>query len=230
MAVYPIRLWILVNIESLHENNLMRQIICLSGLFLVFSCGGQSQEKKSDRPVGGPCEGCEVALVGMPANVGWDERIGPVGEPGQPLVMEGVIYKKDGKTPADGVILYLYHTNSAGLYVPAAGQTGMVARHGHIRGWVKTGKDGRYRFTTIRPATYPNTTFAAHIHPTIKEPGLQAYYIDEYVFADDPFIKGDYDKKQEKRGGSGVVKLQKDASGTWHGKRDIILGLNVPGY
>jgi len=72
----------------------MRQIICLSGLFLLFSCGGQSQEKKSDRPVGGPCEGCEVALVGMPANVGWDERIGPVGEPGQPLVWKVLFIKK----------------------------------------------------------------------------------------------------------------------------------------
>jgi len=64
----------------------------------------------------------------------------------------------------------------------------------------------------------------------IKEPGLKAYYIDEYVFADDPYVRGDYDKKQEKRGGSGVVKLSKDASGTWHGKRDIILGMNIPGY
>ena len=208
----------------------MSQIICLMTLFLLSACGSQSQEQKADRQVGGSCEGCEAALTGMPSNVSWDGRIAPQGEPGQPLVMEGVIYKKDGKTPAEGVILYVYHTNAAGVYAPAPGQTGMVARHGKLRGWVKTGKDGKYRFTTIRPATYPNTTFAAHIHPMIKEPGFEVYYIDEYVFADDPYVKGDYDKEQEKRGGSGVVTLKKDASGVWHGNRDIVLGLHIPGY
>jgi len=208
----------------------MSQIICLMTLFLLSACGSQSQEQKADREVGGRCEGCEAALIGMPSNVSWDGRIAPQGEPGQPLVMEGVIYKKDGKTPAEGVILYVYHTNAAGVYAPAPGQTGMVARHGKLRGWVKTGKDGKYRFTTIRPATYPNTTFAAHIHPMIKEPGFEVYYIDEYVFADDPYVKGDYDKEQEKRGGSGVVTLKKDASGVWRGNRDIVLGLHIPGY
>jgi len=199
-------------------------------LFLLSACGSQSQEQKADRQVGGNCDGCEAALIGMPSNISWDDRISPQGEEGQPLVMEGVIYKKDGKTPAEGVILYVYQTNAAGVYAPGPGQTGMVARHGKIRGWVKTGKDGKYRFTTIRPATYPNTTFAAHIHPMIKEPGLQVYYIDEYVFSDDPYVKGDYDKEQEKRGGSGVVTLKKDASGVWRGNRDIILGLHIPGY
>ncbi len=208
----------------------MYKIICLFTMFLASSCDGQTQEQKQERQVGGRCEGCEVALTGMPSTVSWDGRIASSAEPGTPLVMEGIIYKKDGKTPADGVVLYLYHTNNAGVYQPAAGQTGMVARHGKLRGWLKTGKDGRYRFTTIRPARYPNTTFAAHIHPTIKEPGIQAYYIDEYVFDDDPYVKGDYDKKQDLRGGSGVVKLTKDANGVWRGRRDIILGLNVPGY
>ncbi len=144
--------------------------------------------------------------------------------------IEGIIFKKDGKTPAEGVVLYVYHTNEKGVYAPAPGQTGMVARHGKLRGWVKTGKDGRYQFTTIRPATYPNTTFAAHIHPMIKEQGLQAYYIDEYVFEDDPYVKADYDRAQELRGGLGVIKLQKDAAVVWKGKRDIILGMNIPGY
>jgi protocatechuate 3,4-dioxygenase beta subunit len=166
----------------------------------------------------------------MPSSVDWKGRIVPPGQPGEPLVIEGIIFKKDGKTPAAGVVLYVYHTNEKGVYAAAPGQTGMVARHGKLRGWVKTGKDGRYQFTTIRPATYPNTTFAAHIHPMIKEEGLQAYYIDEYVFEDDPFVKADYDKAQELRGGSGVIKLKKDAAGVWIGKRDIILGMNIPGY
>jgi protocatechuate 3,4-dioxygenase beta subunit len=35
---------------------------------------------------------------------------------------------------------------------------------------------------------------------------------------------------QEKRGGSGIISLKKNANGVWVGKRDIILGLNIPNY
>ena len=46
---------------------------------------------------------------------------------------------------------------------------------------------GFYKFYTLIPASYPNTTIVKHIHPTIKEPGKTAYWIDDFVFADDPF-------------------------------------------
>ena len=47
----------------------------------------------------------------------------------------------------------------------------MGRRHGYIRGWMKTNEKGQYRFYTLKPASYPNSTAVKHIHPTIKEPG-----------------------------------------------------------
>lgn len=94
---------------------------------------------------------------------------------------------------------------------------------------MKTNERGEYRFYTVRPASYPNSTNPQHIHITIKEPHLNEYWIDDYHFADDPLITADIKKAEGKRGGSGLLQLQ-----TKHGiakaKRNIILGMNIPGY
>ena len=114
--------------------------------------------------------------------------------------MRGVIYLSDGKTPAPEVILYVYHTDARGNYSPAPGQAHGL-RHGHLRGWMKTDRQGRYRFRTIRPAPYPNGRIPAHIHPIVKEPRRNEYYIDEYVFGDDPLVTGKERGRMEDRGG-----------------------------
>ena len=189
----------------------------------------QPKANNSDRPVGGRCEGCEWYILGMPANPAAETTIAGTNEPGERLTISGTIYKKDGKTPAGGTILYLYHTDAAGLYSPYKGQTEAL-RHGHLRGWVKSADDGKYTFHTILPASYPDSKAPMHIHPTIKEPGLMPYYIDEYQFDHDPFLTQEIRNRQELRGGSGIIKLSKDANGTWVGSRDIILGKNIPGY
>lgn len=183
-------------------------------------------EAQKDRQVGGPCEACDLIDEGMPSDLSWQATIGK-NEPGEPMIIEGVIYKKDGKTPAPGVILYVYHTDAKGYYSNLPGEKGN--RHGHLRAWIKTGADGKYKFTTIRPAQYPNETIAAHVHPIIKEPGLTRYYVDEYLFEGDQYLTDQERKRQEKRGGNGIITLTKK-DGVWRGKRDIILGLNVPGY
>ena len=67
------------------------------------------------------------------------------------------------------MILYVYQTDAKGLYSPAAGQT-QGRRHGHLRGWMKTDRMGRYEFRTVRPASYPGRDVPAHIHPVVKEP------------------------------------------------------------
>ena len=64
----------------------------------------------------------------------------------------------------------------------------------------------------------------------MKEPGLAAYYIDEYLFEGDPFLTEAEKQNQEKRGGSGVIKVVPGSDGLGVMKRDIILGLNIPGY
>ncbi|MEW6131248.1 MAG: intradiol ring-cleavage dioxygenase [Acidobacteriota bacterium] len=178
--------------------------------------------------VGGGCDGCELIYEGMPKELHWQTKITPASEPGEPLEISGIIYQRDGKTPAPNVILYVYHTDAKGYYSPFPNQT-PGRRHGHLRGWMKTNAKGEYQFTSIRPAAYPNRPFPAHIHPIIKEPDKNEYWIDEYVFDDDPLLTKAERGKVHNRGGSGIMYLKKQ-NGVWVGKRDITLGLNIPDY
>jgi protocatechuate 3,4-dioxygenase, beta subunit len=207
-------------------------------LFVLTSCSKKentysqkvSPNPLKDKEVGGGCEGCDLYKIGMPTHLTGKNTIPEPNESGGKLIIEGYIYQKDGQTPAPDVILYLYHTTGAGYYTPSATQPQASKRHGRLRGWVKTKADGYYQFTTIRPAPYPNENIPAHIHPTIKETGKTPYYIDDYVFEDDVFVTGTYRKKQQLRCGSGIMTLTKDKDGVWHGKRNLILGLNIPNY
>jgi len=180
--------------------------------------------------VGGYCEGCEGIYEDMPSQLNWETRIGAASEPGEPLEASGVIYRPDGRTPAPGVILYVYHTDAKGIYSPAPEATGIARRHGHLRGWVKTNAKGEYKFNTIKPASYPNSNIPSHIHPIIKEADKNEYFIDSWEFESDPFLTQQERSRRRKIGGSGVVGLNRNAGGVWLVKRDIILGLNVQDY
>ncbi len=174
----------------------------------------------------GSCEDCELMFADMPAQLSWSARLGPANAPGEPMVIRGTIYQRDGKTPAPHVVLYVYHTDHNGNYTPGDAQKN-ARRHGELRGWVKSDQNGRYEFTSIRPASYPNRKDPAHIHPIIMEPDGRYYWIDEYLFEDDKLVTTQVRNAQEKRGGNGIIALKKNNQGVWEGKRDIILGLNV---
>lgn len=204
---------------------------------ILSACNGQVKTNTSaikqsnqEKIVGGGCEGCELMYIDMPAEIGSVDTSSGWTEPGQKLLITGTVYKLDGKTAAPGVIIYYWQTDHKGYYSPKAGMNEKAKRHGHIRGWVKSDEKGKYAIYTIRPAPYPNENIAAHIHTSIKEPGIDnEYYIDEFVFDDDPLLTGDKRKALEQRGGSGVLRLL--SSGEMKiAEHHIILGLNIPGY
>lgn len=201
-------------------------VICLMLLLL----GGAALPQTKSKRVGGPCEGCEGMFEGMPKQLAAETTIHRAGELGEPLEISGTIFQADGKTPAPGVILYVYQTNAKGLYEPAPGATGWTQRHGYLRGWMKTDAQGRYKFRTIKPAAYPGDRIPAHIHPTVKEPDKNEYYIDEFRFDNDPLLTAQERAREKKRGGSGIIKLTKNQQGVWIGRRDIVLGQNIPNY
>ena len=199
-------------------------------IVLVISCisTGIGQSKK----VGGPCEGCEAiyestipfenlpSFVKLP-DVSWDGK--------KPIGINGIVYKADGKTPAPDVVLYLYHTNEKGVYPKKGDEKGWAKRHGYLRGWVKTDQKGAYKFGSLRPAPYPGRDEPAHIHITVKEPGINEYYIDEFLFSDDPLLTQARKDKLENRGGSGIITIV-DVGNMYKGERNIYLGKNIPDY
>jgi protocatechuate 3,4-dioxygenase beta subunit len=191
--------------------------------------GPQTKERASQGIVGGGCDGCERMFDNMPQQLSWQTAIASATEPGERMEISGIIFQADGKTPAPNVILYVYHTDAKGIYSPAPGATGGARSHGHLRGWMKTNDRGEYKFTSIRPAPYPNGQIPAHIHPVIKEPDKNEYWIDEYLFDDDPVLARER-QRQENRGGSGIIHLAKNGEGVWIGRRNIVLGQNIPNY
>jgi protocatechuate 3,4-dioxygenase, beta subunit len=201
------------------------------------SCKGQTngntstqKNSKSKKIVGGGCDGCEIMFVAMPKNIssidtsqGWTEK-------GQKLLITGKVYKIDGKTPAQNIVIYYWQTDNNGYYSPSETLNEKAKRHGHIRGWVKTDKDGSYSIYTVKPAPYPNDIIPAHIHISIKEPSIDnEYYIDEFVFDNDKLLTSEKRKALENRGGSGILRVLISGE-TQIAEHNIILGLNIPNY
>jgi len=110
------------------------------------------------------CEWCGAAEA--PARLTNIARVARPDEPGDRLVITGVIRTPEGR-PLSGVLLYFYHTNAAGRYDPDPQPRGNERRHGRLRGWLRTGPDGRYRIETIRPGLYPGRPDPAHVHVTV---------------------------------------------------------------
>ncbi len=208
----------------------------LSVLVAVLNCS-QSQstgERKTQSApqaaqIGGPCEGCEAALEYGDRKLTWIDTMPDFYGAGPRIEVYGTIYDHDGVTPAKNIILYVYHTDQTGVYPTYGNEKDWGRRHGYLRTWLKTNAQGQYKFFTLRPASYPGTKNPAHIHATIKEPGKQPYWIDEYLFDDDPYLQEGERKGQQKRGGNGIL-LATEPGDIARYHRDIVLGMNVPGY
>lgn len=195
-------------------------------LFLSLYCC-HSQNSKL---VGGPCEGCEAIFERGHDDLNAVDTLPGFKELPEPLVIEGRILKQDGKTPAKDVVVYFYQTDHKGIYPSNSNSKGWERRHGYIRGWIKTNTDGTYKIFTSRPASYPNTRIPQHIHVTVKERGINEYYVEDFFFADDPFAEREgIAKRKRPRGGSGLI-LPKKRDGIWYAQRDIILGKHIPNY
>ena len=204
-------------------------ILTLIFLLSLTSCQSQTQKNKLNRIVGGPCEGCEGIFEYGNKKLTSSDTL-PEFQNNKPKIkIVGTVFGKDGKTPKPDVILYIYHTNKKGLYERKGDEKGWGKRHGFIRGWVKTDKNGNYTFYTFRPAAYPNRDEPEHIHMTVKEPSINEYYIDDIMFIDDMKLTTSKKQNLKKRAGSGIVELISE-NGILTAKRNIILGLNIPNY
>lgn len=205
----------------------------LAALQVLTGCAQNSAANNrgpADIVVGSGCEGCE-AIFECPVPFDQLKNVDTLpdfNDPGPKIEISGTIFHRDGKTPAKDIVLYVYHTDQSGIYPTKGNEKGWARRHGYLRGWLKTGADGTYRFYTLVPASYPDSKNPKHIHPTIKEPGVTEYWIDEYLFEDDPYLQYE-NPTRPPRGGNGILSTVKK-DGMLRATRNIILGLNVPAY
>lgn len=149
----------------------------------------------------------------------WTTRLVSDQEPGQQLIVSGTIYSPDGRTPLEGITLYVYQTDATGRYSTSGGDN----RNTRIHGQMKTNAEGRYEFRTIRPASYPGTRNPAHIHAYVSGPGYPEYWIDEYHFEDDPLVTNEMRQRVAGLAGnySPIVKTAKGSDGILRATRDI---------
>ena len=191
-----------------------------TGLALGLTAPASAQSQPRIRPdlYTGELDYLSKEFPGRVEDLSHSITIAGTSEPGERMAISGrCLSWQDGK-PAAGVILYAYHTDHTGSY--AGGPRG--TRHARLRGWMKTGADGRYAFTSIKPAPYPDRTMPAHIHFIVLEPNRRPYWIDDIVFADEFKVDAAYRTAMELRGGNGITPLTQK-SGVWTGARDIML-------
>ena len=160
-----------------------------------------------------------MGAIDAPNDVTWKAVLATEKDEGEAMIISGTVFQPNGNTPAPNILIYLYHTDMYGIY----GRKG-EHKHGKFRGWMLTDESGRYEFRSIRPASYPNTTFAAHIHMTNTGVDRKEDWIDAILFEGDKFISPREREMAGKKGGfQPILKLEKGADGILRGVRDIQL-------
>ncbi|WP_242082310.1 hypothetical protein [Aestuariivivens sediminis] len=105
---------------------------------------------------------------------------------GIPLHLSGVIYMEDGETPNANAMIEIWHCNENQEYDNTSDDF-------LCRGAMRTGKDGKYNFTTIMPVPYkanPDSDSSwrpAHIHLRVSSPSQQDL-ITQIYFKGDQYI------------------------------------------
>ena len=150
-----------------------------------------------------------------PADVSWKTTLAREADKGERILINGTIYKPNGKAVAANTLIYLYHTDVHGIY----GRDGQH-RHGRHRGWMLTDEKGRYEFESILPASYPDSTIAKHIHMTLTTVDLKEESCDSILFEGDKFLT-DRDRAINRGGFDPVLNMVKGSDGVLRGTRDI---------
>jgi len=190
---------------STHRMNFFIGLVAIVGLPIAgFSCGPRAVAEKA----------------GTETGTSWKTVIVSEKEPGEALIISGRIFAPEGTTPLEGINLFVYQTDATGVYSTRA-QDG-INRNTRINGAMKTDAQGRYQFRTIKPGSYPGSRNPAHIHAYISGPGYPEYWIDDFLFADDPFVTDEVKNRSDSKGSfSSVLKLERGQDGALRGVRDI---------
>jgi len=137
-------------------------------------------------------------------------------EPGQPMIISGRL--TDGAKPIKNVSVFVYHTDVEGYYANHRVDNGDEAR---LHGAMRTDAEGRYEYTTIRPGSYANSTFPAHVHYVVHADGYRDV-VTEFNFEDDPFVTAEI-REWNAAHNRPIIRVTRDEKGIWRGVFDVVL-------
>ena len=149
----------------------------------------------------------------------WQATFAAVDEPGERMVVSGVVYAADGKTPVKDVLVYAFHTDVKGYYNE---RNRMGNDDPRLKGTMRTGEDGRYEIDSIRPASYPGGRNPAHVHYVVTDPAGDEHRF-ELLFEDDELITSRMRSRAEAGNFYIIRPIEKDDDGVWHCRADLIL-------
>ena len=124
------------------------------------------------------CSACAAAWLSMSVAVpaladdqrkrepaGWDVRLAPADELGDPFEMSGTVRDARGEL-LPGAKLFVYHADAGGRYVRGSSQSLQLAAT------LRADAQGRYRIRSVYPGGYSG--MAAHVHYEFLDPSLGA--------------------------------------------------------
>jgi protocatechuate 3,4-dioxygenase beta subunit len=162
-----------------------------------------------------------TGAIGVPADVTWKTVLAAEADKGERMIISGTVYQADGTTPAPNTLIYLYHTDIYGHY---GNRDKGEPRHGRYRGWMLTDPAGRYEFSSIKPASYPDSTISAHVHMTVTTRNMREDSVDSILSEGDRFLTARERSDAGKKGGfNPILKMEKGGDGIMRGVRNIQL-------
>ncbi|MEJ8817253.1 dioxygenase family protein [Lacibacter sp. H407] len=144
---------------------------------------------------------------------------------GAPIVLKGIIFKEDGKTPVNNAFVEIWHCDEHEVYDNASDDY-------NYRGAQKTKADGKYVFKSILPVPYkadPNNEASwrpAHIHMRVSVPGQQDL-ITQLYFKGGKYVETDT-WASAPQAVNRILDVSKNASGESEIVFNVIMRKEIP--
>ncbi len=198
----------------LFDKNLahLRRTPALLTLFLVWNFNFAAQTKCGAAPA--------ISTPSAVADSSWRAVLISEKEPGAAMIVAGTVYAADGKTPAAGIEVHVYHTDAEGYYRKGNNDSS----NPRLKGTMLTNAEGKYEYRTIKPAPYPGGGNPAHVHYVISRRGHQKQN-EELQFEGDPILgqEGRLTAAQRADTFADIRPAARDEKGVWRVVKDVRL-------
>ena len=184
----------------------MKQLFGIHHLFILvvlfLTCNNSNQVSDDNKP-----DNCNQLEPGQKGFIHLVDN----NEPGEPLIIYGKIIDRKTGLPVINATLFLYQTDSTGVY----NSTG-TEEQARIRGTVSAHSSGCFKIKTILPGDYPGRKNSRHLHYVINAKGYKEM---KSIL----FFKGFTTENITGEGSLIVLDMKKDKAGTWTGSTNLYL-------